>query len=252
MSIIVFQHGEMVGPGRLGRIFRDHAARLDIRRLDLPVGGPSRNRHIPPDFDGVEGVISLGGVQNVSDAGTESAPWMEEEMEFLKEAHRLQLPMVGVCLGSQMLAKALGGEVGPMDGDRCEWGMTEMFQTPVANTETILAGIPWRTVQFSAHGQEVKMLPPGATLLQSSEACKVQSWKIGLRTYCFQYHFECDRAMIDEFLGEIGEHISCAGLTPEQARQGVAAHYDEFSRLSDRLCNNLASFLFPIRAAMSA
>ena len=243
MAILVFQHDATCGPGRIGLTLRDHGFKLDIRRLDLP---ESRlNRHVPPDFDNVEGVVCLGGAQKVGD----NAPGMAAEMEFLRETHQRQLPLVGVCLGAQLIAAALGGKVAPMP--KPEWGFTLVSQLPVANTDTILAGIPWRTRQFQAHSQEITELPPGATLLQSSEACKVQAYRIGLRTYAFQYHFECDREMIDAFARNSAGEIA-AGLTMESLNTQADEHYPRFAILADRLCVNIATYMFPVTQRMLA
>lgn len=245
MSIIVFQHGPDVGPMRLGAALRDLACTLDIRRLDLAPSRPGDPRcRVPPDFDNVEGVVSLGGGQNVG----ENHPWMDAEIGYLREAHRRQLPLVGICLGCQLIAHALGGKVGPMN--KPEWGFTTVTQHPIANTETILAGVPWATPQFQAHGQEVKELPAGATLLQSSPACQVQSFRAGLRTYAFQYHFEFDRAGIAAVCGPGGAGVPPAsGLDIAVIDRQMKESYDTFARVSDRLCDNLAAYLFPVGRA---
>ena len=246
MSIIVFQHGAGVGPGRLGVTLRDHGFKLDVRRLDL-LGAAG----VPGDFDNIHGVISLGGEQNVGDP----VPWMQPELAFLKEAHARQLPLIGVCLGHQMIAKALGGEVGPLEGGgggKTEWGFTKVSLNPTGQTETMLAGIAWDSMQFQAHGQEVKQLPPDATLLGSSAACKVQTFKAGIRTYGFQYRFECDRPMIDEFIASSAESIAKAGLTAADVKAQADRHYEMFGRMADRLCVNLATYQFPLLRRLSA
>jgi GMP synthase-like glutamine amidotransferase len=251
MAIIVFQHEQAVGPGRLGAALRDHAQGLDIRRLDLdwrgrgghglPAGtGVAGRGGVPPDFDNVDGVISLGGGQNVG----EGHPWMEAEIEFLREAHQRQLPLVGVCLGHQLIAHALGGKVGP--AEKPEWGFTKVHQHPVANTDVILAGIAWTTWQFQAHNQEVKEPPPGATVLQYSERCKAQSLRMGLRTYTFQYHFAFDRAMLEAVAKDSTASMQAAGTDAAAITKQTDEHYEEFARLADRLCGNLAAFLFPV------
>lgn len=237
MAIIVFQHFAAGAPGRIGVTFRDHAIKLDIRRLDLPKS--VRNPHIPPDFDNVDGVISLGGPQNVGDP----LPWMDAEMEFIRQAHMRQLPVVGVCLGAQLIATALGGKVAPLP--RPEWGFPVVSQLPVANTDTILAGIPWHTRQFQAHAWGVQELPPGATLLQTSEACKVQSFRAGIRTYAFQYHFECDREMVTTYASGSGAELGAAGLDAASLAAQADEHYPRFATLADRLCVNIVSYLFP-------
>lgn len=237
MSIIVFQHGPHVGPGRLGATFRDHGLKLDIRRLDV-LGA----RGVPPDFDNVQGVISLGGEQNVG----ESHPWMQPELDFLKEAHNRQLPVIGVCLGHQMIAAALGGQVGPIEGGKTEWGFAKVSLNPAGQTEPMLAGVPWDAMLFESHGQEVKQLPAEAALLASSAACKVQIFKAGIRTYGFQFHFECDRAMVDSFIAGSADSIAKAGLSPAAVKEQADRHYAMFARIADRLSVNLATFLFPL------
>jgi len=255
MPIIVLQHTPSEGPGRLGLTLRDHGKRLDIRRLDLPEGAPSaggvgpRNRHIPVDFDDVEGVITLGGGMMVGDP----LPWMQPELEFLAEAHNRQVPLIGICLGAQLLAKALGGEVGPTPSPPGpEWGMGAVRQHPVANTDTILAGVPWTVWQFHAHGWEVKTPPPGAQVLQFSDRCKVQSFRAGLRTYAFQYHFECDLPMSADLLKCGCAQIAESGLDPVRGFAQARERYEAYARVSDRLCVNLATYLFSVSRAISA
>ncbi len=281
MPILIFQHAAIEGPGRLGLTLRDHAKQLDVRRLDLSVpngGAPGAGRDsasaiaygasngqsrraksaaagVPDDFDDVEGLIVLGGPQNVSDDPA-IVPWMAREIEFIAEAHKRNLPLIGICLGAQLIAKALGGEVSAMraaDGQAtAEWGMAQVRQSPVANTDVILGGIAWTTQQFHAHGQEISKLPAGATSLQSSDKCKVQSFRAGLRTYGFQYHFECDLPMIETFLESGDPQIALAGVKPQTALDEARVVYGEFARLSDRLCVNLASFMFPVGRVISA
>ncbi len=230
MAIIVFQHSDLSRPGRLGLTLRDQAINLDIRRLD-------KGDSIPVDFDDVDGVISLGGPQNVG--GPE--PWLKRETEFLREAHARALPIVGVCLGHQLLGAALGSEVGPMEMP--EAGLLPVDITPAGQTDPILAGIAWRSWQFQMHSYEVKSVPAEATLLASTTACKVQAFRAGLRSYGFQYHFECDRAMIEAYGRECRTELHKAGSTTEELARQCERHYEMFARLADRLCLNIATYL---------
>jgi GMP synthase (glutamine-hydrolysing) len=235
MAIIVFQHSEANRAGRLGVVLRDHAHHLDVRRLDL--GDP-----VPPDFDDVSGVISLGGPQNVGDG----SPWMDAEAEYLRAAHERQLPVVGVCLGAQLIAHALGGEVGPMGAP--EGGFFDITLSGAAHVDTAFAGIVWTHKTFCHHGYEIKTLPAGATNLASSEACAVQAFKAGMRTYAFQFHFEADAALALAINGQDGSAI----LDPDDLRAQLETHYATFARLSDRLCENLAAHVFPAAKLVGA
>lgn len=239
MAIIVFQHSEIGGPGRLGLTLRDHAFRLDVRR-------PDKGDPIPPDLDDVEGVISLGGPQNVDDMGS-SAAWMEREMAYLRTAHEAQLPVIGICLGAQMIGAALGGEVSKMA--RPEYGFCDVHLTPNGQTDTILAGIAWTSPQFQTHAREVSKLPPDAQLLASSDRCKAQAFRVGLRTYGFQYHFECDRDGIAAFAREGKQEFYDAGLAFDEVMKQADEKYERYGRLSERLCVNLAAYLFPLELA---
>lgn len=239
MAIVIFQHHEAGRPGRLGVTLRDHAFRLDIRRLDK--GDP-----IPGDYDDVEAVVSLGGPQNVG--GREH--WLVKEMDYLRGAHERGLPVVGICLGHQLLAAALGAEVGPMDRPEC--GMLPVDILPAAQTDTILAGIAWRSWQFHSHGYEAKAAPPGATVLASSAACRVQAFRAGLRTYGFQYHFETDRDIASKIIADERDVLHRAGLTTDEVLRQYDKHYEMYARLGDRLSLNIASYLIPRMAAALA
>ncbi|MBX3362208.1 MAG: type 1 glutamine amidotransferase [Phycisphaeraceae bacterium] len=241
MAIIVFQHSERGGPGRLGATLRDHGFKLDIRRLDVDGA-----KGLPADLDNVHGIVSLGGPQNVG----EPHEWMAGEMELLRQAHARQLPVIGICLGAQMIAAALGGEVGPME--RPELGMPLVSLNPGGQTETMLAGIPWDCPQFSTHGFEIKKLPAGAQVLGGSKQCKIQVFRAGIRTYGFQYHPEADMEMIRAYAAADGKFQERAGVTAEQVLAEAEKHYEMFARAADRLAVNLATYLFPLSRKLTA
>ncbi|MGH7131842.1 MAG: type 1 glutamine amidotransferase [Phycisphaerales bacterium] len=237
MPIIVFQHSPTDGLGRLAPILRDNAHALEIRHV--AAGDP-----VPTDFAGIDALIVLGGPMNVGD----NLPWMAAELDCIREANARQIPLMGICLGHQMIAKALGGEVAP--ADKPEIGFCPVDLTVSGQTDTIFAGVPWTTRQFQTHAQEVKKLPDGAVHLASSAACKVQSFRVGLRTYGFQFHFEALPSDVEAFLAD----PSCkgamqqTGLTADEIRRQAAAHADMFERAGNRLADNIAQYMFPVLA----
>jgi GMP synthase (glutamine-hydrolysing) len=235
VAILVFQHHDIGTPGRLGSTLRDHSHRLDIRALH-------ESDTVPVGFDEVEGVVSLGGDQNLDDPA-DKAPWMQAEIDYLRQAHEQGLPIVGICLGAQLLAAALGGQVAPMEEP--EIGFHAVSINAAGQTDTILSGVAWESEQFCHHSQHVETLPPGASALASSKRCKVQAFRAGMRAYGFQYHFEADRAMIHRLIESAKDDLHRTGYTEEEIEQQIAQEYDSFARLSDRLCVNIASFLMP-------
>jgi len=235
MAIIVFQHHDIGRPGRLGATLRDHGFDLEILR-------PDRGDPPPPDLDNVDGVISLGGPQNVDDP-PEKAPWMADEIAFLKEAHERRLPVLGVCLGAQLIASALGGRVEPME--QPEVGFHEVSIEPPGQTDTVFAGLAWRSCQFCHHTRHIAEPPNGAGKLASSKRCDVQAFRAGMRTYGVQYHFEVDRDMAMALTRSSKDDLHRAGYTEDEITSQLDEHYDRFARLADRLCVNIATTLMP-------
>jgi len=235
MAIVVFEHHAMETSARLGQVLRDHGFRLRTVRL---YAGDA----IPPDLDDVDGIISMGGPMNVDQ--TADYPWIEQECAYLKAGHEANLPIVGICLGAQLIAHALGGKVTAMNKPEIGWSPVRQFRPGFP--DTIFSGIPWQTDQFHTHGYEVSELPPGGALLASSEACRHQAFRVGLMTYAFQYHFEWTREDINGVLAQFGDWITSSGGNIEAIRQETDQKYENYRRLGDKLCVNLATMLFCI------
>ena len=231
MSIIILEHSSTTGAGRLGAALRDYGHRLRFVALhegDRP----------PADLDDVDGVITTGGPQSAAD----DHEWLEAEKSFLQSADALSLPVIGLCLGCQILTDALGGEVGEVDGG-IELGWHDVTLTPVGTEDVLYAGIAWTSAQPHWHRQQVSAPPPGARVLASSQRCPVQAWGRGLRTYAFQYHPEIELDTLEGWAAAEPKALDEAGITPDDLRDATARNYPAFSRLSDRLFESIALFL---------
>lgn len=231
MSVLVFQHTLDEDAATLGQALSLRGHRLHVVRL---YAGDA----VPPDLDDVDGILSMGGPMNVDEA--HQHPWITDELRYLKAAHEAGVPIVGVCLGEQFIAAALGGKVEAMPGPEVGW-LNVQLAFP-GTTDPIFAGIGWDTVQFHLHGQHVSQLPPGATLLASSKACKVQAFKVGQTTYGFQYHFEWDLKALEVVAGD--GLVAKAGSSAQALMQQAQDHYAAYRRLGDRLIENIATTLF--------
>ncbi|MFG0331012.1 MAG: type 1 glutamine amidotransferase [Phycisphaerales bacterium] len=243
MSILVLQHSADGGPGRLARVLVDYGHRLRVLRSD-------RGDEYPPDLDAVDGVIVLGGQENVRDAA--ATPWMSREIALLRDAHSAGLPVIGICLGSQMLATALGGEVGPLENGATEIGFRRIRLSFPGTIETIFAGVPWSSMQFHWHRYQVTKLPPEATPLATSELCAHQAWRVGLRTFGFQFHFELESDMIQQWGERYADELRSAGIGREAYARDLENWYAEFDRLSTRLCRSLTEYVLPPRQRLAA
>lgn len=233
MSIIVFEHGDNDRIKRFGAVLNVHGHRLEVIRPDA--GDP-----IPPDLDDVDGVVACGGPASAND----DADWIRAEAAFLRQAHEAALPVVGICLGSQILAKSLGGEVAPME--RVELGWHEITLTATGREDPVFTGIGWTHNQFHWHRDMVTRLPDGARLLASSAACKVQAWSLGLRTYAFQFHPEIDLGSIEGWMRSHPEDLKAADIDAATLRSQSEAAFPAFERVTDRLFESLALFVMPV------
>ncbi len=233
MAIIVFEHSATTGALRLGATLRDYGHKLRII-------GVKNHDEIPNDLDEVDGVITTGGPQSADDEHS----WLESEIRFLQAAHEADLPIVGICLGNQILAKALGGEVGPVEGG-IELGWHEVTLTDAGRDDILFAGLPWKAIQFHWHSQQVIKPPPGARVLAESKRCAVQSWALGLRTYGFQYHPEVYPETIDIWAEDEPEALEEAGLLLDEFNEQTREHYPAFERLAARLFEAMALILMP-------
>ncbi|MHC5022483.1 MAG: type 1 glutamine amidotransferase [Planctomycetota bacterium] len=235
MAILVFEHSDMCGSDRLGEILRSYGHRLRVVRLHL-------GEAVPVDLDDVDGVISCGGPQ---DTTGDSDEWVQGQMEILRAADRRGLPIVGICAGCQLLARALGGTVTRMVND-IEFGWHEVELNHVGREDPVYAGIGWKTMQFHAHRLEVSKLPEGARLLASSSRCNVQAWAKGLRTYGIQYHPEIFPERIDDWIDDDPALLTESGLSRDDVRRQTEQHYPALERLSRRLFESIALFLMPV------
>lgn len=238
MAIIVFQHWDAGLPGRLGLTLRDHGFKLDVRRPDI-----DGERAVPRDLDNVHGLVILGGPQNVTDI--DKHPWMSREAELIRQADARQLPVIGICLGAQLIAHALGGTVAPRPKPAV--GFENMSIIVTGQTDTLLSGLSWNSPQLFSCGQEITALPPGATLLASTKSTKNVLFRTGLRTFGSIAHFECDREMTTDLIRRSQEDAKAAGLRVEDLLASIDKNFEMYARLSDRLCVNLATYLFPLQ-----
>ena len=148
-----------------------------------------------PTLDGVDALWVMGGPMNVSEE--HAFPWLIDEKALIRQAvGERQLPYMGICLGAQLLANALGGTVAPMVMP--EVGVLPITLTPAGKIHPITAGLPETRQVLQWHGQAVQQLPANATLLASSVLCPIQAYAVSDRAFGLQFHTEVTAATVTD------------------------------------------------------
>ena len=176
---IVLQHVEWEGPGIIAQEAAHRGYEVEIRRLD--------REDALPDADHLEGLVVMGGPLGVYEEA--SYPFLRKECELLETTARSGKPVLGVCLGAQLLAKALGARVFPGHGEEIGFGSVEL--TPAGQDDPLFAGTGNAVPVFQWHG-DTFTLPEGAELLASSSMYAHQAFRFGSRAYGLQFHVEPD------------------------------------------------------------
>ena len=152
-----------------------------------------------PALSEIRGIISLGGPMGANDESEH--PWITTELELLQRAVETGKPTVGICLGGQMMARALGGKV--ERHETVELGWFPLQLNAAGNADPILGAIGASPMVYQWH-QDTFFLPPGAELLASSEACARQAYRISDHAWGFQFHPEADHQLVHEWLAVEG------------------------------------------------
>ncbi len=232
MSILVFQHEKDEPSAVLGQFLQQRSHKL----ITVPLY--DSEAHVPDDLDGITGLVIMGGSMNVDKQ--DAIPWMKPELAIIKEAYDKDLPIVGICLGAQLIAAALGGEVSKMDAPEIGWHNVKLAFP--GTTDALLAGQAWDCMQFHLHGQQVTKLPPEGVPLAGSLACSNQAFRVGMTTYAFQYHFEWNRSQLEYFAKS--DFVTSNGADPDAIIAQCDEHYHNYRRRGDRLCDMISTLLF--------
>lgn len=187
-KVLVFQHVPYEPLGTLDPLLKEHGFR--IRYVNF-----GRDARLRPSLSGYDALVVLGGPMNADE--TEAYPNLATEVGLLAEAVGRGMPVLGICLGAQLLAKALGAEVSPNEVHEIGWH--EVCLTRAGRGDPVLAPIAECAPLFHWHADRFH-LPPGATHLATSALCENQAFRYGDNALGLQFHLEVDRALIERWL----------------------------------------------------
>jgi GMP synthase (glutamine-hydrolysing) len=188
-----------------------------------------------PSPDGYEAALVFGGSMNVDQE--ETHPWLRPEKDLLRSLLDRGTPMLGVCLGSQLLADAAGGSA--QRASRPEIGWHEIELEPEAGSDPLLGSLPARFEGFQWHSYEFAP-PPGAAVLARSPVC-AQAYRLGsdAAAWGIQFHAEVTRAIVDEWLDDYRSDSDAVriGIDPEAIRAETGPRISAWNELGRGICS---------------
>ena len=188
MRVLVFQHIDCEHPGSLRQFLAEDKVEWDA--VNLHLGEPI------PNLNDYDALWVMGGPMDVWDI--EECPWLVAEKAAIREwVSVLGKPYLGLCLGHQLLADALGGTCGPQKTP--EIGVLEIELTEEGKVDPLFQGTANKQRCLQWHSVRVAQAPEGAVILAKSDVCSVQAMRIGSNAWSMQYHVEIEPDTVDNW-----------------------------------------------------
>lgn len=206
--------------GHAARVLR--AAGLEIQEVHVMAGDEL------PDLDAVGGIVAFGGHESARDRH----PPLAAEARLLRDAVEREVPVLGICLGGQLLARALGAPVRRAPRRTVAW--SEIQPLPAAAEDPLFGGLPERPVVLHWN-EDFFELPEGAVELTTRVGPGVEAFRAGTRAWGIQFHPEVEQPDIDTWYAWGERALAEAGVDEERARADDARHLPGQARLADAL-----------------
>ena len=222
MRAVCLQHVPFEGPGAFSAALTKRG--VDLERRLVPQDG------LPKDAGDL--LIVMGGPMSVNDPDS----WIAKEMEFIRSAILTGKPVIGVCLGSQFMAKALGATIRP--GKALEIGMTQIKLTSQAKQDPVFCTLPESFEVFEWHG-EVFDLPKDCVPLAGSDIAPLQAFRYAARAYGLLFHLEMEENGIESLCRECAPDLAKARLTAQDVKATAIPHLPTLHQFADQLTGHL-------------
>ena len=190
MKVLCIQSYPQDPPGEyLERSAAAFGATIDSRQ---PIEGDA----LPENDEGFDGLIIMGGAMHAADDA--GYPHLELTVDLVRGFHEREKPVLGICLGGQLVARAFGGRTFPAETP--EIGFHRLYRTPQAKDDAIFRGLPDGGCELLEFHFDSFDLPPNAIPLMTGKPCHNQIFRMGRTTYAFQPHFEASPKMLHDWL----------------------------------------------------
>ncbi|MEO1207497.1 MAG: type 1 glutamine amidotransferase [Pseudomonadota bacterium] len=231
MRLLVLQHLECEHPAQLRTFLR--ADGIDWHAVELDEGEPI------PTLDDYDALWVMGGPMDVWDVVEH--PWLVEEKRAIRRfVNDLGRPFLGLCLGHQLLADALGGTCGPQNPP--EIGIMDIELTDAGVEDPIFRGLPRQQKVLQWHSVAVAQPPEGAVVLARSAVCPVQAMRCGPHAWSMQYHVEVEADTVDNWAAIPAYRQALENsLGPDavdQIRTDTTAAMEDFLFVSEKIYRN--------------
>ncbi len=225
LPVLIFRHSPTEGPGYFTTFLDRHGIPWKLVRIDA--GDP-----VPDKLNGTSGICLMGGPMSVND----ELPWIPPLLGLIRQAVAAKIPVIGHCLGGQLMAKALGGSVGANPVKEIGWGDVRVTDANAARTW--LGDAPHPMLAFHWHG-ETFTLPPGATRILESAWCKNQAYVLNDRHIGMQCHVEMTPELIASWCvsgaSEIAASDSPGVQSPDAIQATLPTRIARLHRLADSI-----------------
>lgn len=218
-SVIVLQH---VACETLGAI----ADALELAGVTVEYVRPYLGQSVPQEMGGAAGLIVMGGPMSVYEQ--EQYPFLRDEIRLIEDALRREQPILGVCLGSQLLAAALGAEVASSGSKEIGWYPITLTSDGMA--DRLLKGVPPSLTAFHWHS-DIFSLPRGAVSLAASEMTNHQAFRYGRAAYGFLFHMEATGTIIADMVETLADELQDARVEGSQLRAQARHHLPRLSEI---------------------
>lgn len=224
--VAIFRHSPTEGPGYFAIFLERHGIPWRLIALD-------EQEAVPTNADAYAGLCFMGGPMSVNDA----LPWINSACALIRDATAKDIPVIGHCLGGQLMSKALGGLVTKNPVKEIGWGEVVAERNDSAQSWLGEYSEDSATV-FQWHG-ETFSIPPGGTRILGNGYCNNQMFVLGPHLG-MQYHVEMTPEMIATWCGQWSDEAAAVAhqssvQTPKQMLDGIPAHLPAMRRLADQL-----------------